>query len=188
MDPTVMCELLVGLGDVNVLGVDGVAGEPIRVRVEARWLRPECRRCSTSAVAKDRPVVVLVDLCVFGRPARLVWRKHRWLCPDETCRSVTWTGQEPRIGSPRLALTDRAGRWVTFAGQIRPDRLAVTADVAGDLRDRPAPLLQCMNLHVFLLCQHQGRAPLLAGLSLLTASLERAPPNDGYLLGGGEIQ
>ncbi|MCH7668240.1 MAG: ISL3 family transposase [Acidobacteria bacterium] len=114
MDPTVMCELLVGLGDVNVLGVDGVAGEPIRVRVEARWLRPECRRCSTSAVAKDRPVVVLVDLCVFGRPARLVWRKHRWLCPDETCRSVTWTGQEPRIGSPRLALTDRAGRWVTF--------------------------------------------------------------------------
>jgi transposase len=109
-----MCELLVGLGVVNVVGVDDVAGEPIRVYVETRDVRPDCERCGTSAVVKDRPVVELVDLPVFGRLARLVWRKHRWVCPDGSCRTKTWTEQEPRIGSARLALTDRAGRWVTF--------------------------------------------------------------------------
>ena len=30
-----MCELLVGLPEVNVLGVDDVAGEPLRVHVES---------------------------------------------------------------------------------------------------------------------------------------------------------
>jgi transposase len=109
-----MCELLVGLGVVNVVGVDDMAGEPIRVYVETRDVRPDCERCGTLAVVKDRPVVELVDLPAFGRPARLVWRKHRWACPDGSCPTKTWTEQEPRIGSARLALTDRAGRWVTF--------------------------------------------------------------------------
>ena len=59
-------------------------------------------------------MVELVDLPVFGRLARLVWRKHRGACPDATCLTGTWTEQEPRIAAPRLELTDRAGRWVTF--------------------------------------------------------------------------
>jgi transposase len=110
-----MCELLVGLGDVNVVAVDDVdPDEPIRIFVETRWLRPVCEQCESSAVVKDRPVVDLVDLPVFGRPARLVWRKYRWVCPNDTCSTRTWTEQDPRIGSTRLALTDRAGRWVTF--------------------------------------------------------------------------
>lgn len=37
-----------------------------------------------------------------------------WDCLLSTCRVVSWTGEDRRIGSPRLALTDRAGRWVTF--------------------------------------------------------------------------
>ena len=109
-----MCELLVGLGDVTISGVDDILDEPVRIHVETRQLRPDCQRCGTPAVVKDRPVVELVDLCVFGRPARLVWRKHRWACPDEICCTATWTEQDPRIAPPRLALTDRAGRWVTF--------------------------------------------------------------------------
>jgi len=76
-DPTVVCELFVGLGDVNVLGVDDVdPDEPIRVYVETRQQRPGCGRCGTPAVVKDCPLVELVDLPVFGRPARLVWRKQ----------------------------------------------------------------------------------------------------------------
>jgi hypothetical protein len=31
IDPTVVCELLVGLGDVNVVGVDG--GDPLKSEV-----------------------------------------------------------------------------------------------------------------------------------------------------------
>ena len=55
----------------------------------------------------------LVDLPVFGRPARLVWRKHRWSCPDAACPLGSFTATDVRIAAPRLALTDRAGRWVT---------------------------------------------------------------------------
>ena len=62
---------------------------------------------------KDRPVVELVDLAVFGRPARLMWRKHRWSCMDAACAVGSWTAENTAIAAPRLGLTDRAGRWVT---------------------------------------------------------------------------
>jgi transposase len=55
----------------------------------------------------------LVDLPCFGRPTRLVWHKHRWRCPEASCLTTSWIGEELRIGAPRQAMTDRAGRWVT---------------------------------------------------------------------------
>ena len=111
VDPTRVCELLVGLPDVTVLGV--VDGRPLEVHVEIRKPRPMCTGCGTAARVKDRPVVDLVDLPAFGRPVRLRWRKHRWCCPSDTCPVGSWTGEDPRIAAPRLAMTDRAGRWVT---------------------------------------------------------------------------
>ena len=105
-----MCELLVGLPEVNVLGVDD-GPDVLRVHVETRGPRPCCGECG--GTIKDRPVVELVDLPVFGRPARLVWRKHRWSCPDAACPLGSFTATDVRIAAPRLALTDRAGRWVT---------------------------------------------------------------------------
>jgi len=109
-----MCELLVGLPDVNVLGIeDGGPDTPVRIHVETRGSRPRCRECGGGVGVKERPLIELVDLAVFGRPARLVWRKHRWLCVDPACSVGSWTEQELRIAPPRLALTDRAGRWVT---------------------------------------------------------------------------
>ena len=39
-DPTRMCERLVGLGDVEVLGVDDEAGEPLGVHIRRRGPRP----------------------------------------------------------------------------------------------------------------------------------------------------
>ena len=108
-----MCELLVGLPDVKVLAVDDVVGEPLRVHVETREPRPACPSCGGDVSIKDRPPVELVDLAVFGRRARLVWRKHRWSCPSSTCSMRSWTGEHPAIAAPRLGMTDRAGRWVT---------------------------------------------------------------------------
>ncbi|MBU1865959.1 MAG: transposase family protein [Actinobacteria bacterium] len=108
-----MCELLVGLPEVNVLGVVEVPGEPLRVRVECRVAQPVCVGCGRAAWVKERPDVELVDLPVFGRPARLVWRKHRFWCPEPTCGQGSWTGEDRRIGAARLGMTDRAGRWVT---------------------------------------------------------------------------
>jgi len=62
---------------------------------------------------KERPEVELVDLPVFGCQARLVWRKHRLVCVQASCAVVSWAVEDLAIAAPRLALTDRAGRWVT---------------------------------------------------------------------------
>jgi hypothetical protein len=44
-NPIRVCELLVGLPDVTVLGVDAVSDDPVRVFVETRRPRPMCVRC-----------------------------------------------------------------------------------------------------------------------------------------------
>jgi transposase len=109
-----MCALLVAMADVVVLAVDDQRREAICVHVEQRVERPVCAECGTAAWVKDRPVVELVDLGCFGRPARLMWHKHRWCCPELACPVGSWTSQDRRIAAPRLAMTDRAGRWATL--------------------------------------------------------------------------
>ena len=111
-NPTRMCELLVGLPAVNVLGVVDEPDAALGVHVESRSSRPPCPGCGRTAWVKDRAAVELVDLPSFGRPARLVWHKHRWRCPDHGCAVVSWTGENARIAPARGAMTDRAGRWV----------------------------------------------------------------------------
>jgi hypothetical protein len=83
------------------------------------------------AQVKGRPGVVLMDLPVFGRATRLVWHKRRWRCADPDCAKSSCTEEDSRIAAPRMALTDRAGRWVTrqvgrcARSMARIDRLAV---------------------------------------------------------------
>lgn len=101
-DPTRMCELLVGLPDVNVLGVHD-SGERITVVIETRGPRPACVGCGVPGWVKDRNDVLLVDLPVFGRPSRLLWRKHRWRCITEGCAVNTWTLNVPTIAPSRWA-------------------------------------------------------------------------------------
>jgi transposase len=110
---TRMCALLVGLPDITVVGVESQPGRPLRVHVETTAEVVGCAVCGTRAWVKDRPVVALVDLPAFGRPALLVWRKRRWRCPEPDCEVGTWTEVDPRIAPGRAGMTDRAGRWVT---------------------------------------------------------------------------
>ncbi len=54
-NPIRVCELLVGLPAVNVVGVEDVAPvEPLRVHVETRGSRPRCPQCSGRVGVKDR--------------------------------------------------------------------------------------------------------------------------------------
>jgi len=46
--------------------------------------------------------VELADLPAFGRPARLVWCKHRWRCLNPGCSVRSWTGEDRRIAASRL--------------------------------------------------------------------------------------
>jgi len=80
-----MCELLVGLPDVKVVGLFARVGQPLRVHIETGRERPACRTCGVFAHVKDRQEVELIDLPSFGRSARLVWHKRRWCCPEMTC-------------------------------------------------------------------------------------------------------
>lgn len=99
---TRMCAVVVGLPDVTVLAVDDQPGQPIRVHVQQRVGRPRCEECGQRAWVKDRPIVELVDLGCFGRPARLMWHKHRWCCPGTGLlgRVVDRSGSEDRRGPP----------------------------------------------------------------------------------------
>ncbi len=123
-DPTRMCALLVGLPDVTIVGV-GEWPRWLRVVVTAECERPSC--CGRAAWCHGIRDVVLVDLPVFGRPTRLVWRKQRWRC--STCRR-SWTGQKPEIASSRCQLTTRAAKWATL--QVGRHGRSV-AEVASDL-------------------------------------------------------
>lgn len=113
MDPTRICELLVGLPDVVVLGVDDDNGGLLRVHIETADPGASCLGCAGVVVIKDRSSVELVDLPCFGRATRLVWRKRRWSCPDSACATRSFTEEMRAIAAPRLVMTDRAGRWVT---------------------------------------------------------------------------
>jgi transposase len=124
------CELLVGLPAVNVLDVVEPLVGRLEITVESILDSPACPNCGRRAWIKDRPVVGLVDLTCFGRPVVLRWRKHRFWCPRSWCRQGSWTHEDPRIASPRLSVTDRAGRWATL--QVGRNGRAVS-DVASEL-------------------------------------------------------
>jgi transposase len=120
-----MCALLVGLRDVVVHGV-GDWPDWLRIVISIAVPRPECV-CGTSPHRHGIRDVVLVDLPVFGRPVRTVWRKQRWRCPS--CRRA-WTQQDGEVASARCAMTTRAARWATL--QVGCHGRAVS-EVAGDL-------------------------------------------------------
>ena len=111
-NPQRMCEILVGLPDVVVLGVlDGAVTE---IHLECRRVRVACPRCGATAQLKEQRIVPFVDLPCFGRPTRLFWHKRRFRCPGADCEKTTWTEEDARIASPRMAMTTRAGRWATM--------------------------------------------------------------------------
>ena len=112
-NPTRVCELIVGLGDVEVRGVEDPPGGPLVVHIGCRGARPTCGGCGGAVWSKGSEPVGLVDLPAFGRPVRLIWRKRRWRCPTATCGVGSFTEVAERIAPPRAKLTTRAGRWAT---------------------------------------------------------------------------
>ena len=107
-NPTRICELIVGLGDVEFLGVEDAPGGPLELHVWTRT-RPACGGCGGAAWSKGSAPVSLVDLPAFGRPVRLVWHKWRWRCPAAGCGVGSFTEVDELIASARAALTTRAG-------------------------------------------------------------------------------
>ena len=107
-----MCELLVGLTDVNVLGLEDIPGGPLRVHVELRSSAVGCPECGVVAHVKDRYQVELIDLPAFGRWTRLVWHTRRWRCYDSGCPMGGWSEQDSRLAASRQARRP-SSRWAT---------------------------------------------------------------------------
>lgn len=124
VDPTRMCELLVGLPDVVVLSVDDVEDGPLVIHVEQAGPRPSCVGCGQLPQVKDREVVELVDLPCFGRRNRLRWRKVRFWCRNSDCEMISWTWDDTRIGFPPPGAVG-SSRPVGHrpGGPLRPDSL-----------------------------------------------------------------
>ena len=104
------CEVLVGLGKVDLVGIEELSGDRLRVTIRSRGPRP---LCGERVWSKGDRLVRLVDLPAFGRPVRLRWRKRRWMCPDVMCGVRSFAEQAVSVAPQRGLLTSRAGRWAT---------------------------------------------------------------------------
>lgn len=89
VDPTRMCELLAGLSDVVVRGIEDMDDGRLVIHIEQAGSRPRCMGCGQLPQAKDREVVELVDLPSFGRQTRPAWRKVPFVCAIEGCEMVS---------------------------------------------------------------------------------------------------
>jgi transposase len=152
-DPTRMCELLVGLPDVNVEGV-GDWPRWLRIVISTRADRPRCPSCAGAAWRHDDVDVELVDLPCFERRTRLVWSKQRWRCPKRTCDVVTFVEVDERIAANRAGITDQAGRWATF--QVGHHRRAVS-EVDADLGCDWHTVMDAVNHHGLRLIEDPNR-------------------------------
>lgn len=112
-NPTRMCELLVGLPAIEVLGVIEEPGQLLVVVIETRGEVPACGGCGVRADLKDRAPVDHVDLACFGRPTRLRWVKRRWRCLDAECAVGSWTEADDEVAVEGRRVTTRAARWMT---------------------------------------------------------------------------
>ncbi len=111
-DPTRALAWLIGLPVQFLGGEDGPDGEA-RIYVQSVRARGGCPNCGSVAWVKDHTDVELIDLPIYGRAARTVWRKCRFSCPASECERKSFTEEDDRIAGPRQRLTSRAARWVT---------------------------------------------------------------------------
>lgn len=152
-----MCELLVGLDDVNVGAVDRDETGWLRITVSCRQPALVCESCGAQRRLKDRSAVELVDLPAFGQPARLLWCKRRW---KGCCGSGSTTEVEDRIAPAGHSMTTRAARWATRqVGQHRRSVSSVAAELGCDWHT-------------------VNRAVIAYGQALLDADIDRVGPVD----------
>lgn len=89
-DPERMVEMLVGLPDVHVIGIEEQRSA-LTIHVRSRRSRPGCPECGVLAHLKDRRIVTYVDLPCFGKSTTLAWHKARFFCPDRTSAVLSRT-------------------------------------------------------------------------------------------------
>ena len=92
-----------------LLGMDGFVVLSTTESDDELWLFVEttttvvgCANCGVRAVGHGRSEVQVRDLPIGGRPVRLVWRKHRWLCCDPDCPTKSFTEGSKLVSCSRF--------------------------------------------------------------------------------------
>ena len=124
-----VCEVLVGLGEVDLVGVEELVGDRLGMTIRSLGPRPVCGQCGERVWSKGDQAVRLVDSPAFGRRVQLRWRKRRWMCPSQDC-GVKSFAEQYRSVAPQRALLD-VSRW---AVGYRPGASLWAHSVGGGIR------------------------------------------------------
>src|SRR5699024_3348911 len=110
------CDLLLDFPGLHLVAVSkGRAG--LVLEVESCDPMTGCPGCGVIATGHGRVVTSVIDAPWAGRPVRIQWRKHRWICLEDVCEVATFVEQNPELCAPRGLLSTRALRWAI--GQLR---------------------------------------------------------------------
>lgn len=86
-NPSLMCELMMGLPATTILGLDDVEDGLIRVHLERSELRTSCPACGVVADFKVRCLVELADRSDYGQSRRLLGHSVASFVELETVRA-----------------------------------------------------------------------------------------------------
>lgn len=104
------CDLLLDVPGLHLVAATR-AQKGLVLEVESCDPAAGCPGCGVIATGHGRVVVEVIDAPWAGRPVRIRWRKHRWICREELCEVATFVEQNPEVCAPRSLLTTRAIRW-----------------------------------------------------------------------------
>ena len=171
-DPRKMLERLVGLPEVNVIGLH-TTDDHVELHIESVAARPGCPVCGVSAQLKGWREVILVDLPFGGKSTALHWHKKRWRCADPDCPNGSWTEQDDRIAHARMKLTRRAALRVTqdVGGKGR-----TVSEVARELRCDWHTVNDTVVAYGEVLVDHPARFKEVLALGLDETAFVRAAP------------
>lgn len=94
-----MLELLVGMPNVRVLGVE-TSPDLVRIEIESTIDRVSCARCGAEAELLGTKSDEKVDLPVMGTPSRFIVQRRRWRCPTASCPVTKWLEPDPTDADP----------------------------------------------------------------------------------------
>ena len=112
-----------GLDGFHVVGVEQDPVGRVLATIESAPTVMGCPVCGVVSHGHGRTVAELVDAPSFGRPVRLRWRKHRWICPEPMRAVGSFVEQDHAIALPGRLLTTRAIRWAI--GQLRGEQASI---------------------------------------------------------------
>ena len=182
-DRTGLAEAILGLDGFRVLDVDETPAEVV-ITIETTATIAGCAACGAVAEAHDRLRVDVRDLPCFGRPARLVWSKRRWRCPEPECPARTWTEQVPGAVPPRAVLTVRAG---VEATRLVGELALPVATVASELGVCWWTAMDAVRTHGTPLVDDPGRVGAVRALGIDETNYQSAKPTHPTIYATGMV-